>query len=221
VQTNKNRAIFQLESSDSPTGPFVPHGGPVDTYTPGIVNNVELPVASATSIETGGTRYFRIRVVGRNPAATARYLALDNLRLARPAATIVLGNLSQVYDGTAKMPTFTTTPAGLAVLATYNGEVDAVNVGTYAITATITDPNFVGDARGTLTIAPAAATVALSDLAQIYDGTPRVVGPPFPRVLSRALPMPETGRRLPPRAVMRWSPPSRIPTTWVTELLTL
>ena len=59
----------------------------------------------------------------------------------------------------------TTVPAGLFVIVTYGtGATAPVNVGTYAVEALVADPNFVGSALGTMTIAPAmtsgqAATV--------------------------------------------------------------
>jgi len=72
------------------------------------------------------------------------------------AATIALGNLVQTYDGNAKPVTVTTSPAGLAYAVTYSGSATPpVNVGSYAIAATITDPNYQGSASGTLTIEPA------------------------------------------------------------------
>src|SRR5207249_524603 len=51
------------------------------------------------------------------------------------------------------------------------------SAGTYAIVATITDPNFRGTTSGTLTINKAAATTTLStaSLNQTYDGAPKFV----------------------------------------------
>ena len=75
-------------------------------------------------------------------------------------ATVTLSNLQFVYDGNAKVPTATTAPAGLAVQLTYNGDATApVNAGSYAVVATIADPNYVGSTTGTLTIDKATPLV--------------------------------------------------------------
>jgi predicted extracellular nuclease len=92
------------------------------------------------------------------------------------AAGVTLGNLTQPFDGTPKSVTVTTTPASLAVAVTYNGSATAPTaVGNYAVVATVTDPDYVGSATGTLTVTPAAAGVTLGNLTQSYDGTPKSV----------------------------------------------
>jgi hypothetical protein len=81
VEAGRNRGIFQLESSASLDGTYVPHGEPEDTYVEGFQGGVVLDVASAAEIETSGTRYFRFRIVGKNPSSNARFLALDSMTL--------------------------------------------------------------------------------------------------------------------------------------------
>lgn len=83
------------------------------------------------------------------------------LKVNKAAATVTLGNLAFVYDGTPKQATATTSPAGLTVNFTYDGgSMAPVNVGSYAVVATIDDPNYQGSASGTLVIS---------------DGTPPVI----------------------------------------------
>ena len=41
--------------------------------------------------------------------------------------------------------------------------------------ATVTDPNYIGSANGTLVIAPSKQTIALQGLTQTYDGTAKSV----------------------------------------------
>jgi len=102
--------------------------------------------------------------------------ASGTLTIAKATATVTLGNLSQIYNGSPKSVTAVTTPTGLPVLITYNGSATAPsNVGTYAVVATINQPNYSGSASGTLVIAKATATLTLTGLKQAYDGTPRVV----------------------------------------------
>ncbi|MCF7675247.1 MAG: S8 family serine peptidase, partial [Akkermansiaceae bacterium] len=60
-------------------------------------------------------------------------------------ATVGLSNLLQTYDGIPKAVTVTTVPANLAVAVSY-GEFPAppTEPGSYAVTATITDPGYLG-----------------------------------------------------------------------------
>jgi len=92
----------------------------------------------------------------------------------KATATVTLSNLTQTYDGTPKSVTVTTVPSGPSVIVTYNGSTTPpTNAGSYAVVATVNDPNYQGNATGTLTIQPAPATITLSNLTQTYDGTPR------------------------------------------------
>ena len=92
------------------------------------------------------------------------------------SATITLGSLAQTYDGGPKSATVTTTPAGLTVNLTYNGSATApTNAGSYAVVATLADPNYQSSASGTLIIGKAAAAVSLTGLSQSYDGSPKPV----------------------------------------------
>ena len=72
------------------------------------------------------------------------------------AAMVTLGNLIQTYNGTGRQATAATTPAGLNVTLTYNGSATPpAAAGSYAVVATVNDPNYAGRATGTLVIAPA------------------------------------------------------------------
>jgi DNA/RNA endonuclease G (NUC1) len=98
------------------------------------------------------------------------------LVIGRAPATVTLANLNQTYDGTPRPVTVSTTPANLAVAITYNGSASVpTDAGTYAALATVTNPNYMGTATGTLVIGKATATLTLTGLQQVYDGTPRVV----------------------------------------------
>lgn len=91
-------------------------------------------------------------------------------------AAITLGELSATYDGTAHRVSVTTDPTGLNVSTTYDGSpTGPIDAGSYAVVATIDDANYTGSAEGTLVIAPATATVMLSQLMQTYDGSPKPV----------------------------------------------
>ncbi len=97
------------------------------------------------------------------------------LTIAQATATVSLSNLAATYDGAAHAAIVTTTPASLANRVTYAGSGTApTGAGSYAVVATITDPNYSGTASGTLVIAQAAQTISFSSL------TSRVTSdPPF------------------------------------------
>jgi hypothetical protein len=80
------------------------------------------------------------------------------LYIAKATASVTIGNLNFTYDGSPKNVTATTNPTGLAVTITYDGSLTPpVSAGTYAVVATVNDPNYQGTATGTMTIADAQA----------------------------------------------------------------
>jgi hypothetical protein len=100
----------------------------------------------------------------------------NTLLINSAVATITLGGLSQAYDGTAKSVTVTTVPSNLAVMIGYNGSANApVNAGSYAVTASPSDTNYIGSATSTLVVNKASASLVLSNLSQTYDGTAKTV----------------------------------------------
>lgn len=102
--------------------------------------------------------------------------ATGTLVITPAAATVTLGGLEAVYDGGAKAASAATVPADLPVTLTYDGNAAApVNAGSYAVAATVANPNYTGSATGTLVIAKAAAGVTLGGLSQTYDGAPKPV----------------------------------------------
>ena len=100
--------------------------------------------------------------------------ATDTLVIDKATVAITLSNLNPTYDGTPKSATAATLPAGLTVDLTYDGSATSpTNVGSYAVDAVVSDPNYQGSTTGTLVIAKATAVVNLGNLAQTYDGTPK------------------------------------------------
>ena len=74
-------------------------------------------------------------------------------RVGAAPATVTLSNLSQGFDGAPKTISVTTVPANIPVNVTYNGSSTAPSaLGTYAVVATVTDPNYFGSANATLVI---------------------------------------------------------------------
>ena len=100
--------------------------------------------------------------------------ASGTLVVAKAAATVTLGDLAQTYDGMPKAASAISAPGGLSIDLAYNGSATPpAAAGFYEVVATVDDANYEGLATGTLAVSKAAATVALGDLAQLYDGTPR------------------------------------------------
>ncbi len=98
------------------------------------------------------------------------------LSVAQGAASVTLSDLNQTYTGSPIGAVATTSPSGLAVTMTYNGGSTLPTApGSYTIAATVSDSNYSGTANGTLVITPAAASITLSNLNQIYTGSPLTV----------------------------------------------
>ena len=100
--------------------------------------------------------------------------ATGQLVIGKAQATVSLGALSHVYDGTAKAATATPNPSGLRVTLAYRRDGQPVesptNGGSYEVTATVEDTNYQGAASGVLVISKAAATLTLGSLVHTYDG---------------------------------------------------
>lgn len=127
---------------------------------------------SATAPTNAGSYPIVATINDTNYQGTAN----GTLTIAQASGSISLGSLSQTYNGSARTVTSTTTPNGLTVTYTYNGSSTApTNAGSYPIVATISDTNYQGTANGTLNVAQATASIALSGLTQVYDGTAKPV----------------------------------------------
>ena len=76
-----------------------------------------------------------------------------NTLVINPNATVTLGNLNQLWTGSAISVTAVTTPPGLTVNLTYNGSPNApTNAGGYTVIGTVSDPNYYGIATNTLVV---------------------------------------------------------------------
>jgi len=90
----------------------------------------------------------------------------------KASATVTFGSLNQTFTGSPIAAAFTTNPTGLTVSITYNGSSTApINVGSYAVLATVNESNFLGTASGNMVIAKATATIAWNPSATISYGT--------------------------------------------------
>lgn len=138
-----------------------------------------LGVDSATGVISGipaaaGT--FNVTLGATNIAGTGT--APLTLTIAKAGATVTLADLKHAYDGTPKSATATTDPTGLNVTFTYNGSATAPTLpGSYAVVATIDDPNYAGSANGTLTITITAIVRHAPNLNGNLDGSLQVLLP--------------------------------------------
>lgn len=84
--------------------------------------------------------------------------ASGTLVIAKAAATITLGNLAQTFGSVTPVTALPSVVLSGTIAVRYDGSATVPSaVGSYAVSATIDDPNYSGAATGTLTIAPASA----------------------------------------------------------------
>ena len=117
-----------------------------------------------------------ITLEGTNAGNYSVNTATDTIaNITAASATVSLGNLDQIYDGTPKSVSTSTTPGGLTVDVTYNGSATAPTdaSSSYEVVATINNPNYTGSATGTLVINPEAIAAAA-------DAKGKVFGEPDP-----------------------------------------
>jgi MBG domain-containing protein/List-Bact-rpt repeat protein/Regulator of Chromosome Condensation (RCC1) repeat protein/Big-like domain-containing protein len=102
----------------------------------------------------------------------------NTLVISKVTETVTLGNLSQIYDGTAKSVFVMTAPLILPVSLIYNGLTNApISAGSYTVIGTINNNSnyFASSVTNTLVIGKATGTVTLGNLSQIFDGTAKAV----------------------------------------------
>ncbi|HVD99842.1 MAG TPA: MBG domain-containing protein [Cytophagaceae bacterium] len=127
-----------------------------------------------TGLSPGTIYYYRLRATNISGTSGNSNMISDTTNKA--AASVILTNLSKVYDGTSKTPGANTSPSGLAITYTYNGSsTPPVNAGSYAVVGTVNDPTYQGSASGTMVIAKSTASVSIANLTQAYDGSPKAV----------------------------------------------
>lgn len=94
------------------------------------------------------------------------------ITIAKAPATVTLSNLLRSYTGQPLNPTATTEPADLNVVFTYEGLSSAPTYpGTYAVTATIDEANYVGSTTGSFTIVTTATVRHAPTLNGEVDGS--------------------------------------------------
>lgn len=156
-------------SNLTPTYDGTVHAPTVTTTPAGVA--VQVAFDGAASPVNAGRYPFTVTVADPNYTAAP---VQGTLTVLPAPASVTLSNLEFTYDGTAKVPTITTTPAGLAYAVTYQGQsTPPVTAGSYAVVASVTDPNYTATpATGTLVIDKATPAVVWPQPAAIIYGTP-------------------------------------------------
>jgi alpha-tubulin suppressor-like RCC1 family protein len=152
-------ATSQTRAYGDPNPPLsITYGGFVNNDTAASITDPTIGT-NATAASALGT--YPITLSGGDAANYTLILFNGTLTVTdtKPPATVELSNLSATYDGTAKSATASTSPSGLAVAFTYNGDTTApTNAGSYAVVATVVDANYSGTATGMLTISKTGQT---------------------------------------------------------------
>ena len=141
-------------NTDPMLGPLQDNGGPTFTHAllPGSPAIDQGTNFSGAATDQRGVGFARIV---DNPAVTNAGDGTDigAFEVPKPTAIVTLSNLSQIYNGTARTVTASTSPPGLPVNITYNGSAVApTNTGSYSVIGTINDPNYHGSVTNTLVI---------------------------------------------------------------------
>ena len=180
---NENPYIINLTGSAGKIPANISLGGLMTTYdgNPKQVVPYTQPATLKVDLTYNGSPY--------KPVDAGKYVVVatiddpsyfgsvtDTLVIDKAQANIALDGLSASYDGNSKPVVASTTPEGLAVDLTYNGETTAPSeAGTYNVVATVIDNNYMGTATGELVIAKTNADIMLGELSAIYDGDPKPV----------------------------------------------
>jgi hypothetical protein len=140
-----------------------------------VVTDGPAQIAGGTNLtfQNEGTVTLEVRQPGNVNYHAAPTLT-NRFNVTKTPLTISITNVvNKTYDGAAVGDIgVETTPVGIDCSITYNGTTNRpLNAGTYAILANSADWRYVGTATATLQIAKATATVELSDINHVYDGT--------------------------------------------------
>ena len=124
------------------------HSASASTVPVGLAVNFTYDGQTAAPTNAGS-----YEVIGKISEANYAGAATNMLVIAKSNAPITLGDLSQVYDGTARVVSASTVPPGLTVNLTYAGNASApTNAGSYEVIGTINDVNYTGAATNTLVV---------------------------------------------------------------------
>ena len=132
----------------------------------GSTNPVIFAVASGAGVLNGTTLTFTnagsVSIVASQSGDTNWNAALNvtnTFTVTKAFAAVTLTNLTQTYNGLARVVGATTVPAGLTVDIRYGGGGAPINAGSYAVTGTVNDVMYQGSRIGMLVVAQANQTI--------------------------------------------------------------
>ncbi len=167
--TLNNTGGSSINWTASKTATWVGLSAPSGTLAAGASTTVTVSFATAANSLAIGSYNDTVSFANttNNNGNTTRGVALTVNAI---PVTVTLSNLSQSYNGSIKPVTVTTNPTPVTHSVTYGGSSTVpTNAGTYAVVATITQPNYSGSASGSLVIAKAAQTITFASLATVSD----------------------------------------------------
>jgi gliding motility-associated-like protein len=160
VQTYGNSPLtLTATSSSSLPVTYASSNLAVATISGNVLTITGAGTADITASQVGGSGY--------DPSPNV----VQTLTVNKANTTITFGNLIQVFDGSAKSATVTTTPVELTGLSTtYNGSATLPTAaGTYAVSTTLTNNNYTAAvATGNLIISPKTITVTTATKSKTY-----------------------------------------------------
>jgi len=153
IDSNGNKAQQKATYEFTPQAATITLGNMSQTYTGGalvpsvttVPSGLSYSLTGATSDINAGSYSVTATITDPNYTGSAS----GTFTINQATASVMLSNLTQAYSGSSLAPVVTTIPAGLTVILT--GAPD-INAGSYAVTATINDPNYVGSVGGTFVI---------------------------------------------------------------------
>lgn len=165
IATVGDTVVFSAAASGTPAPTFVWRRNLIEVGTG--------PTLTLPSVTVAAAGIYDVVVSNSAGSVTSTGVGLT----VNPApATVALADLGQAYSGTPRPVTVTTSPAGLAVSVTYNGDpTPPTYPGTYAVVATITDPNRTGSASGSLSLTTTALVRRAPTINAGLDGSIQVV----------------------------------------------
>jgi hypothetical protein len=135
-------------------------GGDLSNQPPSVTS-----AATSSSVETITDSESNVWRIQRGTSGALSVTGSVNLRVVKTAtglvvspaaASVTITNLIQTHTGSPRPVTVTTNPTGLGVAVTYDGNATAPSaIGSYAVHASVTDPNHQGESSATLVIQPA------------------------------------------------------------------
>ncbi len=162
--------LIYMATADDLPATFAATGLP-----PGLAIDPTTGVVTGTPVAAG---VFNATITATNTAGSG--FAVVQFAIAKAVALVAVGTPSNStvyrdYSGAGQTASITTEPAGLNATYTYDGSATAPTLpGTYAVVATIDDPNYSGTADGTLVIRTTALTRHAPVLNASLDGSIQV-----------------------------------------------